>query len=291
MRVKKLTLLSKLTSTRRGFGAGADQPEPGQCMPGFTETKRHSPATRVSVGGQSITPPGRSPHQGRGNWSKHPAWRDWPAENGLTCFKHPLSEPHLPMKNPNRARQPLPASAGFTLIELMVTLAVAAILLTVGVPNFREFIERNRISSTTNMLVGALQLARSEAIKRGNNPVILCKSNSAGTACNTSGDWKDGWLLYTDKNADKSFTSGTDELIRRYDAMPKLSITTGNSFQCWISFGANGYPEGGGTTCAGGLVGNGTFSICAASTSATQHGRSIVVNKIGRIRTQDKTCT
>ena len=195
------------------------------------------------------------------------------------------------MKSPHPSQKPLAISAGFTLIELMVTLAIAAILLTVGVPNFREFIERNRISSTTNMLVGALQLARSEAIKRGNNPVILCKSNSAGTACNTSGDWKDGWLLYADKNADKSFTAGTDELIRRYDAMPKLAITTGSSFQCWIGFSANGHPEGGGTNCAGGLVGNGTFSICAASTTATKRGRSIVVNKIGRIRTEDKTCT
>jgi len=179
---------------------------------------------------------------------------------------------------------------GFTLIELMVTLAVAAILLTVAVPNFREFIERNRVSSTTNILVGALQLARSEAIKRGNYPVILCKSSN-GTSCSSSAAWKDGWLLYADTNADKSFTAGTDELIRRYDAMPKLAITTGNSFQCWIGFAANGYPEGGGTNCAGGLVGNGSFSICAASTTATQRGRSIVVNKIGRIRTEDKTCT
>lgn len=180
---------------------------------------------------------------------------------------------------------------GFTLIELMVTLAVAATLLTVAVPNFREFIEKNRVSSHTNLMVGALQLARSEAIKRGANLVILCKSNSAGTACNTSGAWKDGWLLYADKNADKSFTAGTDDLIRRYDAMPKLAITTGNSFQCWIGFGSNGYPEGSGTNCTGGAVGNDTFSICAASTTSTRHGRSIVINKIGRIRTEDKTCT
>jgi type IV fimbrial biogenesis protein FimT len=179
---------------------------------------------------------------------------------------------------------------GFTLIELMITLAVAAILLTVAVPNFRELIERNRVSSHTNLMVGALQLARSEAIKRGSNLVILCKS-SDGSSCSSSANWKDGWLLFADKNSDKVYSAGTDDLIRRYDAMPKLSVTTGNSFQCWIGFGVSGYPEGGGTTCSGGLVGNGTFSICAASTTATQRGRSIIINKIGRIRTEDKTCT
>ena len=181
-------------------------------------------------------------------------------------------------------------SRGFTLIELMVTLAVAAILLTVAVPNFREFIERNRVSSHTNMMVGALQLARSEAIKRGANLVILCKSSN-GSSCSSSANWRDGWLLFANKDADKTYTAGTDELIRRYDAMPKLNITSGNSFQCWIGFGSNGYPEGSGTNCAGGAVGNDTFSICAASTTATRHGRSIIINKIGRIRTEDKTCT
>ncbi len=179
---------------------------------------------------------------------------------------------------------------GFTLIELMVTLVVAAIVLTVAVPNFRELIERNRASSHTNLMVGALQLARSEAIKRGSNLVILCKSSN-GTSCSSSAAWKDGWLLFADKNADKTYSAGTDELIRRYDAMPKLDITTGNSFRCWVGFGPNGYPEGSGTSCAGGAVGNDTFSICAASTSATQRGRSIIINKIGRIRTEDKTCT
>ena len=178
---------------------------------------------------------------------------------------------------------------GFTLIELMVTLAVAAIMLTVAVPNFREFIERNRVSSHTNLMVGALHLARSEAIKRGRNLVILCKS-SDGNICSTSSAWREGWLLYADTNADKTYSAGTDELIHRYDAMPKLDIASGSSFKCWIGFGSNGYPEGSGTSCKGGAVGNDAFSFCAASLPATQHGRNIIINKVGRIRTEDKQC-
>lgn len=178
---------------------------------------------------------------------------------------------------------------GFTLIELMATLAVAAILLTVGMPSMREFIERNRVSAYTNLLVGALQLAKSEAIKRG-NLVILCKSNAAGNGCNPSGAWKDGWLLYADMNADKAYTPGTDTLIRRHEATSQLSITTGSKLACWIGFSPNGIPEGSGTGCAGRLVGNDTFSICASNPSATRHGRRVIINSTGRIRTEDATC-
>lgn len=57
--------------------------------------------------------------------------------------------------------------AGFTLVELMVTVAIAAILLGVGVPSFRTLIENNRIAAASNDVVTALQYARSEAVKRG----------------------------------------------------------------------------------------------------------------------------
>lgn len=180
-------------------------------------------------------------------------------------------------------------TSGFTLIELMVTLAVATIILTVGIPSFREFIERNRVSASTNLLVGALQLARGEAIKRG-RLVILCKSNSDGTACNNGGAWQDGWLLYADTNADKSYTTGSDPLIQRYGAMPALSITSGGKFDCWVAFGASGNPEGSGTSCAGGLLGNDTFTLCASSLTATRAGRKVIMNTTGRIRTEDTTC-
>ncbi len=80
---------------------------------------------------------------------------------------------------------------GFTLVELMVTLSVLAVLLGVGVPSFQATIRGNRITATANDLVAALQFARSEAVRLGVN-VTLCPSNNQ-TTC--SGAWTDGWVV------------------------------------------------------------------------------------------------
>ena len=88
---------------------------------------------------------------------------------------------------------------GFTLVELMVTLVIAAILLTAGVPSFTTLIKNNRLTTSTNELVGALTLARSEAVKRGLR-VTVCKSADQAS-CDTSGTgWQQGWIVFTDEN-------------------------------------------------------------------------------------------
>lgn len=81
--------------------------------------------------------------------------------------------------------------SGFTLVELIVTMSVLAVLLGIGVPSFQATIQGNRITTTANDLVAALQFARSEAVRRGVN-VTLCSSNNQ-TSC--SGTWTDGWVV------------------------------------------------------------------------------------------------
>ncbi|MEW6478938.1 MAG: GspH/FimT family pseudopilin [Pseudomonadota bacterium] len=80
---------------------------------------------------------------------------------------------------------------GFTLIEMMVAISLLAILVSIGVPSFRAFIEANRITAVTNDLVAALQFARSEAIRTGNN-MTVCSSNDQSTC---SGGWVNGWVV------------------------------------------------------------------------------------------------
>ena len=82
---------------------------------------------------------------------------------------------------------------GFTLFELMVTLAVAALILSLGVPGFRNFIQNNRATTHTNDLVTALNLGRSEATRRGAS-VLVC-SSSDGATCSGSNDWSSGWIV------------------------------------------------------------------------------------------------
>ncbi|MDX1678496.1 GspH/FimT family pseudopilin [Arsukibacterium sp.] len=82
--------------------------------------------------------------------------------------------------------------SGFTLVELMVTIAVVAIVATIAVPSFNGLVQGNRLSGATNQLVSAFHLARSEAIKRSQN-VSLC-ATSDGINCTPRADWN-SWLV------------------------------------------------------------------------------------------------
>lgn len=100
---------------------------------------------------------------------------------------------------------------GFTLIELMVTLAVAGILLVVGVPSFKAFIDANKLSASVNGFTADLLLTRGEAIKR-NHRVTLCASAN-GTSCATTGGWEQGRLIYADSNSNGALDS-SDTIVR-----------------------------------------------------------------------------
>lgn len=88
-----------------------------------------------------------------------------------------------------------PKNAGFTLYELMITLAVAAIIISFGVPGFQSLVQDSRSVSHTNDLVTALNYGRSEATRRG-APIDVCASSDAA-ACNGANDWSVGWIVRT----------------------------------------------------------------------------------------------
>lgn len=172
---------------------------------------------------------------------------------------------------------------GFTLIELMITLAIAAIVMSIGIPSFREVIRNNRIMTQTNELVTALNLARIEAVKRG-IPVTICKASYPGnatappTACSTSASWNDGWIIYADPGANNGTitTSEGDEILRVKEAMAtgfKLGI--GGTFANWVAYLPTGSSRG-----SGGLA-NDKFSLCLDGNAST--GREINVNTAGRV--------
>lgn len=94
----------------------------------------------------------------------------------------PTSPKYSPMKRRNR---------GFTLLELMITVALVAIMITVVMPGFSEFFIRNRLTAQTNDFITAISLARNEAIKRG-RPVCLARTGTY---------WEGGYRIFVDKNS------------------------------------------------------------------------------------------
>lgn len=102
-------------------------------------------------------------------------------------------------------------ASGFTLVELIITIAIAAILLAIALPSFKSSIRSNRVATRTNSLIATFNLARTEAI-RNNHGAGVCPS-SAGTSCNGV-DWDQGWLVWSDEDA--SGTLDADETVIRY---------------------------------------------------------------------------
>ena len=189
---------------------------------------------------------------------------------------------------------------GFTLIELMATVAMAAIVLTLGVPSMQSTINSNRASSYASRLITALNLARSEAVKRG-VPVTVCKANlSGGTPdcdandCDGSSGascWEKGWLVFVDANgngvlnedADKASCAGDECTLRVFEALPdKVTLRPlGTDLALWISYRASGSARGSGPDGDGSIV-NDTFRLCAGTDGI--YSRSIAIATGGRAR-------
>ncbi len=130
------------------------------------------------------------------------------------------------------------SAGGFTLVELMMTLAVAAILTTVAIPGFSTLIRDNRLVAGTNQLVTALAVARSEAVKRGSS-VSICASDD-GTSC-TGTNWNQGWVVFSDSGTAGS-VDGTDTVLRvqgavNTDLSITVSSTSGNNYASFRSTG------------------------------------------------------
>ncbi len=100
----------------------------------------------------------------------------------------------------------------FTLVELMVTLAVFAVLVTIAIPAFNSYVRVNRQSSETSALFGALSFSYSEAKKHGVN-VSMCRS-SGGITCDTGGgDWNTGWITFVNTDNDAPAAVDASEKI------------------------------------------------------------------------------
>jgi type IV fimbrial biogenesis protein FimT len=142
---------------------------------------------------------------------------------------------------------------GFSLIEAMITIAVAGILLSIAIPSFSKMIETNRISSASNEFMAAMMLTRSEAVTR-TIPVTICPSNT-GTSCDASlNNYAKGWVVFSDCNSngtldaitncdfDGNGTNDPDTVINISNGFKKLIINGSGNAQDRFSYNISGRP-------------------------------------------------
>lgn len=159
---------------------------------------------------------------------------------------------------------------GFSLVELLIVFALAAILLGMAAPSFSALIASNRLTGHINHLAGHLNYARSEAIKNRNN-VIVCKSPD-GMNCNNSSHWEEGWIIFVDDNTDRQHDSSENLIANQPPLGHDVSLT-------YSAFPSDNYvlyyPNGR-------SLGNGTFILCDKSGRAS--AKALVLYKTGRLR-------
>lgn len=162
---------------------------------------------------------------------------------------------------------------GFTMIELMVTVAVVAILAAIAVPSFRDVIVTNKLSAQSNELLGAIQNARLESLKR-NVRVTICQS-SDGSTCASATTWG-GWLVFADANKDG--TPQAAEILRTAQVSVPVQLTESSNLSAnRFSFRPDGMAR------VGTSLLNGTLRFCAKVTSPTNNARDVLINSGSRV--------
>lgn len=174
--------------------------------------------------------------------------------------------------NPGTSR----AQAGFTAIELLASMAVLALVTALAVPSFRDFLQNNRAAEQSNALVGAVALARNEAVTRG-SPVSVCASED-GETCSGDNDWSTGWIVFTDAQAPTGEVNDPDTVLRALPALESDSVLTGSASV--LPFNASGF-----LSSAAGV----TFTLDVPDCTGNNN-RNISVNLQGRAALSRVAC-
>lgn len=178
-------------------------------------------------------------------------------------------------------------SSGFTLVELMVTLVVVAILLAAGVPSFIDLVRANRVAAQTNLFTTAIALARNEAVK-GNVSAFVCKRNVAGDDCDNAANWEDGWIVFAD--ADSDGVLDDTEIVRVFEGLSTgYTLRNTGVFTNWIRYMPKGDVIGTkGIPAYSNTANTEVFRLCSDDADPVK-GRQINIIPSGRVNLVEGT--
>lgn len=159
-------------------------------------------------------------------------------------------------------------SRGFTLVEMMVAVAVLAIMLAIGMPAFGGLIDNQRMDSSVDTMLRSIHFTRSEAIRR----------NRHVTMAPAVGQWAAGWVIFIDEDNDG--TRAADEVLLREERLGGVTAIHANAnIATYVRYNRQGESE----LLNGGFQ-SGTFSFCPNRAGAK--GRQLIINRVGRARVQ-----
>jgi type IV fimbrial biogenesis protein FimT len=174
------------------------------------------------------------------------------------------------MRAPSPAFQERPAP-GFTLVEILVVLGIASILLTMAVPSFRSLMQNLQLTTAVNDLFGAINLTRSEAIKRGARVNL--------TTVNPDSNWENGWVVFVDNNENLTPDAGDDIILEHGPLQGGITVIPdfNDSALNYVAYTGSGRTR---TDASSQAVRAGNFSFVVGGDSK----RKININFLGRPR-------
>lgn len=165
------------------------------------------------------------------------------------------------------------AAAGFTIVELVVTLALAAALFAFAVPSYSRYIAEQRLLDDARRLADAITLARSEAIKR-NRHVILCAA-TAVAPCGELEHWHEGWVMFEDVDGNSGHDAIDEMVGNEGSASSGVTMTGNRPVERYLRFDYSGRAR-----LASGALQMGTIEVCKSGL----RGYRVVLANTGRTR-------
>ena len=161
-------------------------------------------------------------------------------------------------------------AGGFTLIELMVTIAVLGLLLSIAVPSFEQVMADSRRTSDVNELLLSLNLARSEALKRGSH-VTICKSSNGTSCAGAATPWSKGWIVFVNNGSANVDTvdAGEEILLAKSELSKNIVVTPNAAVTNFARFRPDGRVDGAAA-----------FTVC--DDRGIAHARGVFISATGR---------
>jgi type IV fimbrial biogenesis protein FimT len=189
----------------------------------------------------------------------------------------------VPMRKVCRATSP----GGFTVVELMVVVAIVAILAAIALPNFSSSMRSSRVTSQTNDFLTAINLARTEAVARSRSVTICAADTTAGTPASCGTDWSQGWVVIVDTATGASLpdaitTGATGNLLRSWAPTNGVQVTAQGAVP-FFRFSRRGdlsQPDA-----------QTILTVKPSDTCTSQQQRQIVVQTMGRATSSRVDCS